>query len=348
MLYSLNPLDYVSSATAEVPEKKKMSPEQFANKILAIPLFKSLLDTTSCYYQKTKDSLKPLKGIFHCMEELTTEIVTLSNNYIVTPLVDKVGGWDTVDSWACHLLDNLVAAVPTLKEPTEKIEDSVYSKLKVLLDVDGSEDDSGFLFNDSDVCDNAEVVETYDKVCHGKPFPSAGSDYETGDDEVLSGEHEDARNQRSSSLPLDQKGLGVRRKFSHSQGSSENSDGNEEAMNPWWKRVFRKSRRSTAKESPDRKNKDAGMKDSEKLWKSEKENSICEDEEDSIEDKLKRKIIQEMNAVKEDHKSEDKESKLQPDKEVNNVHLKAPQNEEIYESFTSSDQMNHSHYLSAN
>ncbi|XP_066948832.1 perilipin-3-like isoform X1 [Macrobrachium rosenbergii] len=186
MFFSLTPFEYVSSTMTEVPENREMSsPEQFVNRILAIPLISSLLDTTTCYYRMTKARLKPLSGIFHCVEDLTTEVITLTGRYVATPLANRIGGWHNIDSWACQMLDKLESAVPQLKEPTQKIEERVYSKIKGLFDdVCDSDDDSGCIFPDSDESESEAVGEPYDTVCHGKDLlPHNGTDYETGEDE---------------------------------------------------------------------------------------------------------------------------------------------------------------------
>ncbi|XP_064121920.1 uncharacterized protein LOC135226374 [Macrobrachium nipponense] len=302
--------------------------------------------------------MKPLSGLFNCVEDLTTGFISLTGRYVATPLANRIGGWQNIDSWACQILDKLESAVPQLKEPTLKIEESVFSKIKGLLDdVYDSDDDSGYIFLDSDESE-PEVVESYDTVCHGKDDqPCHGTDYETGEeDEALfvrggggSLEAPKTQQRRSSSLPtpdhLRSPGLSPGQqqpssRFSLSHGSSsENSDSNEgQIMSPWWRRVFRKARRSThTRESPDGKQKkvdDANgshqvreeeeEEEEEEMKEREKSVNECELNSTESETESKSKIMLEMNGEIDGYETDDVEGKFLSDGEETHTPFKTP------------------------
>ena len=39
----------------------------------------------------------------------------------VNPLVEKIGGWEVIDNWACENLDKLETSVPVIKKPTDEV-----------------------------------------------------------------------------------------------------------------------------------------------------------------------------------------------------------------------------------
>ncbi|XP_071523381.1 uncharacterized protein [Panulirus ornatus] len=91
----------------------------FLARVKAIPAFNDALNLATQVYDTTKNN--EVMGAAIRAAEASMRVAAMGALPLATPIVERVGGWEAVDKWACRGLDRVERAAPIIKSPTKEI-----------------------------------------------------------------------------------------------------------------------------------------------------------------------------------------------------------------------------------
>lgn len=93
----------------------------FLARMMAIPALNDAFIFASHLYDNTKqDSNEYVRAALLAAEEGVRAAATGALP-LAAPIVERVGGWEAVDNWACRGIDRVAQAAPIITKPTEEI-----------------------------------------------------------------------------------------------------------------------------------------------------------------------------------------------------------------------------------
>ncbi|XP_071544274.1 uncharacterized protein [Panulirus ornatus] len=113
--------DEVSTITlgAQSVEQHDPVPPMFKSRMMALPAFHDAFTLAASLYSATKD--QQYVGVALKAAEVGVWAAANTALPLATPLVKLVGGWTTLEEWACRGLDRVEQAVPIITKPTVEI-----------------------------------------------------------------------------------------------------------------------------------------------------------------------------------------------------------------------------------
>ncbi|KAG7177809.1 uncharacterized protein LOC121860097 [Homarus americanus] len=91
----------------------------FFARMMAIPAINDALTLATQVYDNTKRN--EVMGAAIKAAETSMRVAATSALPLAAPILDRVGGWEAVDEWACRGLDRVEEAAPIIKKPTKEI-----------------------------------------------------------------------------------------------------------------------------------------------------------------------------------------------------------------------------------
>ncbi|XP_042858379.1 perilipin-2-like isoform X2 [Penaeus japonicus] len=92
----------------------------FLARMMAIPALNDAFIFATHLYDNTKDSNEYVRAALLAAEEGVRAAATGALP-LAAPIVERVGGWEAVDDWACRGIDRVAQAAPIITKPTEEI-----------------------------------------------------------------------------------------------------------------------------------------------------------------------------------------------------------------------------------
>ncbi|XP_037804123.1 perilipin-1-like [Penaeus monodon] len=114
--------------------------EGFFERVLLLPVLSDAITIVSHAYKITQDRYQYVGTALRVAEagiRVATEGALPLAMPLLHPLVDRVGGWSTLDEWACRGLDRVEEAAPIITKPTDEIVSS--ARRRVLSAVAGKD-----------------------------------------------------------------------------------------------------------------------------------------------------------------------------------------------------------------
>ncbi|KAK8750895.1 hypothetical protein OTU49_015047 [Cherax quadricarinatus] len=91
----------------------------FLARVMALPAFNEALTLASQVYDSTKRN--ELMGAAILASEASIRVAATGAIPLAAPILERVGGWEKVDEWACRGLDSVERVAPIIKQPTQEI-----------------------------------------------------------------------------------------------------------------------------------------------------------------------------------------------------------------------------------
>ncbi|XP_069178628.1 uncharacterized protein [Procambarus clarkii] len=91
----------------------------FLARVMALPAFNDALVLATQVYDTTKRN--EVMGAALRAAEASMAVAATGALPLAAPLLERVGGWQRVDEWACRGLDRVEEAAPIIKKPTKEI-----------------------------------------------------------------------------------------------------------------------------------------------------------------------------------------------------------------------------------